>query len=76
MRILQPEQTLRYLRLWGQGLHRPLLVCFCFCFPFIAQKRSSLLRFSYASALQAMALFGLNLERFPAMIGSLTFFIS
>jgi len=29
--------------------------------------------FSYASALQTMALFGLNFERFPAMIGMLTF---
>ena len=32
--------------------------------------------FSYACALQAMALFGLNFERFPAMIGMLTFLVS
>ncbi|KAF9653820.1 hypothetical protein BDM02DRAFT_3215706 [Thelephora ganbajun] len=32
--------------------------------------------FYYASALQAMALFGLNFERFPAMIGMLTFLIA
>jgi hypothetical protein len=31
--------------------------------------------FSYASALQTMALFGLNFERFPAMIGMLTFLV-
>ena len=32
--------------------------------------------FSYASALQTMALFGLDFERFPAMIGMLTFLIA
>lgn len=32
--------------------------------------------FSYACALQTMALFGLNLERFPAMVGMVTFFVS
>ena len=43
--------------------------------PLVLPRHSPLVAFSYASALQTMALFGLNFERFPAMIGMLTFLI-
>ena len=47
-----------------------------FCFFLLYRGAHHFVAFSYASGLQAMALFGLDFERFPATIGALTFFIA
>lgn len=47
----------------------------CFQISQVELRRLPLSPFSYASALQAMALFGLDFGRFPAMIGMVTFLV-
>lgn len=75
-------QSFLVLATWSWAIYQVLFMYLCGFYDdgnahtyFVCGSKDFLSTFYYTSAMQTIALFGLNLNRFPALIGALTFFI-